>query len=76
MSEWISVEDELPMGIAFGLKGMEEVKVLVTDGIDVSVSAFQRGSGGGFPWAAFDKYNDISPLSITHWMPLPETPNA
>ena len=74
MSDWISVEDRLPLESTYGLKGLEEVKVLATDGFDVCAVAFQRGSGGGMPWRDFDKYAEISNYSITHWMPLPEPP--
>lgn len=75
MSEWISVEDRLPLepdrSITF-----ESVEVLACDDLGhVSTAEFARGGGHvGQTWACWSDYSHIKPGRITHWMPLPEPP--
>lgn len=73
MSEWIPVENRLPMGAMEGVR-FESFTYLVTDGCTVGTNDFCRGHGCGEPWASWSKYGDISPERITHWMPLPGLP--
>lgn len=72
MSEWISVEDRLPL-IPDSTKGsFHSVLVIVTDGIRVDCVDFQASRRN--QWAAWSIYGAIGPSEITHWMPLPEPP--
>ena len=74
---WISVEERLPD---------EEGKYLVTayDGITPDVLYFykrypycNKGIRTDCPvWCACDHYGDFEVDSVTHWMPLPEPPEA
>lgn len=74
MSEWISVNDRLPMEpdptVTF-----ESRAFIVTDGEQVGVCDFGRGTCIK-PWACWGDYGDIKPALITHWMPLPAPPSA
>jgi hypothetical protein len=72
MSEWISVKDRLPELIERdGFKNPCSRAVLTCDGDKMSV---------GYRWkSGSDEYflpNDRELNEITHWMPLPEPPNA
>tara|TARA_R110002051_G_scaffold5421_1_gene28054 strand:+ start:234 stop:515 length:282 start_codon:yes stop_codon:yes gene_type:complete len=71
MSNWISVEDELPISQDYqsALLGCE---VLVSDGVSVYSNTYAIGGNHiGRPWGAF---SDDMNNKITHWMPLPEPP--
>lgn len=80
MSEWISVEDRLPLDADFCMKGVyETMRVLVTDGDHVTMQAFIRGrtdGSKGSEWAEWDDSGYIHADDITHWMPLPEPPTT
>jgi hypothetical protein len=71
MSEWISVDERLPITDRDG--DFQSMQVIVTDGERVGVTDFNAG-GMPKPWSAFDDYGDIGPDHITHWQPLPEPP--
>ena len=77
MSEWISVDDKLPLEKC-DKEAFRTANCLVTDGQYVSVCEFQGGNGGAQGgiccWVDWSYYGDIHPKSITHWMPLPEPP--
>lgn len=73
MSEWIPVENRLPMGAIEGVV-FESYPYLVTDGSVIGITEFARGHGAGRPWASWSMYGDISCSKITHWMPLPGLP--
>jgi|ADGO01.1.fsa_nt_gi Protein of unknown function (DUF551). len=62
MSEWISVEDELPE---------EYADVLVTDGEDVGLGFYVRDGDYDALWTY--PGNCVRGLE-THWQPLPEPP--
>lgn len=73
MSNWISVEDRLPLELS-GDDRYQEVMVLVTDGVVVETCSFQRGSVGKLwrDWGIF--HTSFPTKDITHWMPLPTLP--
>ena len=53
----------------------EVFEYLVTDGLNVGISAFERGGGHvNKPWAAWNEFGAIKPESITHWMQIPKPP--
>lgn len=69
MSQWISVEERLPVDLVDANKHYDEADVLVWDGSQVSVNAFCTGDGDGKGrWYEFEE------VGITHWMKLPEPP--
>jgi hypothetical protein len=72
MSEWVSVDDRLPL-VAVDGQSFATVEVLVTDGDRVFSTEFKAG---GIPraWTEFDGYGAIARSQITHWMPLPGPP--
>lgn len=72
MSEWISVNDRLPITPVDG-QSFESVEVLITDGKYVHVSEFKAG-GITKVWSEFSIYGPIARSQITHWMPLPSPP--
>jgi hypothetical protein len=73
MGEWIKCSERLPAkpdaSIVF-----ESVDYLVSDGERVRAVRFDRGHGGGKPWASWNTYGDIRPDHITHWQAMPEPP--
>ena len=78
MSEWISVEDQLPLQADYAMPGCYEcIRVLVTDGDHVTTQLFVRGKVEGIndsAWSGWEDYAYLNPHEITHWMPLPEPP--
>lgn len=61
MSEWISIKDRLPES---------DKKVLITDGRNMMVSWYYR-------WNGMIRWVDtLYVRDITHWMPLPESPES
>lgn len=74
MSEWISVEDRLPLS-DLTAPGYKCVRVIAFDGaehvasIDYRVGAYET-SNGVKSWSEFE-WDDV-----THWMPLPTPPKA
>lgn len=73
MSEWISVNDRLPME-PNDTRVFESMAVIATDGDMVCVCEFNAGHGCGTPWAEWSTYTDIPQQRITHWQPLPAPP--
>jgi hypothetical protein len=69
MSDWISVEDRLPIAEGGMTTMYEEVDVITWDGDDVIFNRFQAGRTMEF-WSIFVDNRD----SVTHWMPLPAPP--
>lgn len=66
MSEWISVDDEMPRA---------NINVLVTDGKSVGLSACRETRKEGKGFRVIHSGNDWECMAdITHWMPLPEVP--
>jgi len=63
MNEWISVNDRLPDS-----KPEKRVNYLCFDGYAMFVTEYREYKNG----ADFDQYFGIP----THWMPLPEPPDA
>jgi len=64
MSEWISVKELLPDA---------DFEVIVCSDDDVFISVLRRG------WDDCQDYFECEvgvPWRVTHWMPLPEPPNA
>jgi len=59
MSEWISVEDRLPVGLGFFI-GYGSKQVMMVEFAGRSWYCVAQGD----------------PLIVTHWMPLPEPPEA
>lgn len=75
MSEWVSVEDELPsvrvVVLIWGAKGLYEGSVgyYVTDG------AADKYEGQYEGWyVPHPNEEDVRSYPPTHWMPLPEPP--
>ena len=71
MSEWISVEDRLPIEQDYQSTYLD-CQVIATDGTNVYQNTYEIGGNHiGRPWSGFteDEGN-----YITHWMPLPEPP--
>lgn len=58
--EWISVKDKLPE---------KQTRVLLFDNGGFGVITGRIGSAGWYLEGDLDKY-----ANVTHWMPLPETP--
>lgn len=71
MNEWISVDDaEKPITQDYQSAYLTR-DVIVTNGYRVWVSSYAIGGNHvGIPWEGFTED------SITHWMPLPDTPVA
>lgn len=69
MTNWISVEDELPINNAdeMGEKLYVRQEVIIFDGVSVNTAEFHAGKTRTF-WGAFSK------AGVTHWMPLPPPP--
>jgi hypothetical protein len=63
VSDWISVDDELPE---------LDFDVLVRCDDDVIISTFRSGYTQGDWW--FDIERESTAWLVTHWMPLPEPP--
>lgn len=61
MSEWISVEDRLPL--------MDEY-VLIWDGKDIE-KGHRIDLRDGWYWTHYDY---LETHGVTHWMPLPDKP--
>lgn len=72
---WVSVDDGLPLEVNESVIH-ESITVIATDGEHVINCEFNRGNGGGEPWAEWSAYNELASYDITHWMPLPEPPKA
>jgi hypothetical protein len=71
MSEWISVDDRLPI-VESGMTAMyEEIDVITWDSEDVIFNCFQAGKTMEF-WSVFVENRD----NVTHWMPLPPPPGS
>lgn len=70
MSEWISVDDRLPINTPdeMGDSNYIVIDVIVTNGKRVWHSLFKAGNVNSF-WKEFD-----CNLKVTHWMPLPLPP--
>lgn len=66
-SEWISVEDRLPIEKTDSFVYYKTVEVIVFDGYTVFSCEFRAGNTIGF-WSEFDDIN------VTHWMSLPDPP--
>lgn len=73
MSEWISVEDSLPLDDAFVLcAGIgQSCRDVFIGYIDMRGSWFEHNNGdyidGGYG-------GDYGPIVVTHWQPLPTPP--
>ena len=67
MSEWISVNDRLPLTRKDLKNGSAAVEVLVWNGLFVYLDDFSIGDKPKF-WTHFNMSN------VTHWMPLPAPP--
>lgn len=68
MSEWIRVDDRLPI-TAENIRGeFDLVQVITFDGENVQSDFYQAGMTKEF-WGKFE-YSD----RVTHWQPLPEPP--
>lgn len=63
MSQWISVEDELPPS--------DNCWVLVYADGAINCMGYSDGQWGDWTYA---KAHNIAIGEITHWMPLPEAP--
>ena len=69
MSDWISVDERLPL-VEDGMTAVyAEIDVITWDGDDVIFNCFQAGRTMAF-WSIFVDNRD----SVTHWMPLPPPP--
>ena len=72
MSEWISVEDRMPITkddlVDAGITYRDE-EVIATNGRGVWPERFVAGNTLTF-WCRFTGL-----IEVTHWMPLPEPPN-
>lgn len=73
MSEWISVKDRLPERAGLDDDMTEYVIVCEksSTGGYVSVCGYEKDG-----WSDWDNFGTIDPKRITHWMPLPEPPEA
>ena len=73
MSEWISVEDELP-------SKKTGPSMIVWDGKEMDDDPWycqetHRWMNGEYTCGEFDQWVPYVGLTITHWMPLPEAPH-
>lgn len=68
-SEWVSVDDALPIDINKVCK-FESMEVLIVSGGKTEYCEFTCGSLPS-PWFKFDNYHSGF---VTHWMPLPTPP--
>lgn len=73
MGEWIKCSERLPMEPDPEVL-YETVTCLVSNGVHVGTSSFDRGHNSGTPWACWNNYGDIAPGEIAYWQPLPEPP--
>lgn len=76
MSEWISVNDKLPVNSASEMNGNYFCcEVIVFGSCEVATALFSCGICGKW-WYSF-KFSGVDVTNqITHWMPLPEPPEA
>lgn len=75
MSDWISVEDELPEhGLIVILKGANYRTTV--DGVTVGrrISKYSNGKPHPKPFWQNGLYGSTWLHDVTHWMPLPEPP--
>ena len=75
MSEWISVEDQLPITDSNKAGWSPEVLVLRIGGtMEVDTLFLSKTESGLFPkrWLRSRHVHSVNP--VTHWMPLPEAP--
>jgi len=71
MSEWISVEDRLPISEAeMADHNYLNIEVIIATDSFVSTGYFEAGNTFNF-WCEFKDIGE----DVTHWMPLPEPPN-
>lgn len=68
MSEWISVKDRLPES---AYNTWSEDVIALTEGGDV----FKLANIGGY-WQRTSAFAMSDSGEVTHWMPLPEPPDA
>ena len=73
MSEWISVDDRLPLEPS----SIENkiVTVIITDGLEVGKGDYWTGTKPK-PWGDWSSSSDINGSEITHWQPLPCPPES
>ena len=69
MSEWISVDDEMPEGFGWFLV----IDEYLPDANKVTIG-FYEGVDSEIDWLPLDERNDPDSMIVTHWMPLPEPP--
>lgn len=67
MSDWISVKDKLPK------KSHDDV--LVKDGKGIYISHLGNDLKNWFDYFDFNHHRHVFTEDVTHWQPLPETPN-
>lgn len=72
MSEWISVNDRLPIEKDDLTGYWNTVDVIACKGQHVFCCRFDAGNTCGF----WHKFNDDGAEHITHWMPLPSPPTG
>jgi hypothetical protein len=76
MSEWISVEDRLPITRDYMIdlnSNFETIDVICFDGYVVYPDTFKAGNTAGF-WCEFE--SDDQSYQAIYWMPLPEPPKT
>ena len=72
MSDWISVEDQLPEASGLHLAG-KRVLIFYDTWKEIFIAA--RVFNSPDYWCWMDEEDDCyAPMSVTHWMPLPEPP--
>ena len=76
MSEWISVDFQLPIQLSGNICLYESMDIIVTDGANVAFGEFVTGcykrSRGNEVWHEFKCDSFIA----THWMLLPSPPES
>jgi hypothetical protein len=78
MSNWISVDGELPKDRTLVTANVREYKFSELEG---PVTLFYEDVEGFATWSIFDPHSDdydveLNREEVTHWMPLPEQPNG
>jgi hypothetical protein len=70
MSNWISVNDRLPLNPA-EVNCYQTIEVIGTDGKEVFACEFKAGDSYG-EWSTFEI--DYTQVNVTHWMHMPKLP--